>query len=71
MRDAYAGSLHLLFALCLAVAIDCLLQYSEPAPRYEGLSRRPYVALQLALGASRRRIIRQALTESSILAPAR
>ncbi len=67
MRDSYASSLHLLFALCLAVLLVACANVANLL-LVRGISRRPYIALQLALGASRKRILSQALTESSILA---
>jgi predicted permease len=67
MRDAYADSLHLLLALCLAVLLIACANIANLL-LVRGIARRHYIALQLALGATRKRILFQSLTESSILA---
>ncbi|WP_263356247.1 ABC transporter permease [Acidicapsa ligni] len=67
MRDAYQDSLRLLFALCLAVLLIACANIANLL-LVRGIARRGQIALQLALGASRLRILRQALTESSVLA---
>ena len=67
MRDTYAGSLHLLFALCLAVLLIACANIANLL-LVRGIARRPNIALQLALGASRKRILSLALMESSVLA---
>jgi predicted permease len=67
MRDAYAGSLRLLFGLCFAVLLIACANIANLLFA-RGIARRGYLALQLALGASRKRILRQALTESLLLA---
>jgi predicted permease len=67
MRDSYGSSLKILLGLCGAVLlIGCANVANLLLAR--GMARRPQTALQRALGASTRRILRQSLTESLLLA---
>jgi predicted permease len=67
MRDAYGDTLQLLLGLCLAVLLIACANIANLLLA-RGTSRQPQIALQLALGATRKRILRQALTECSVLA---
>lgn len=67
MRDSYGSSLQILLAICCAVLlIGCANVANLLLAR--GISRRPQTALQRALGAPTRRILRQSFIESLLLA---
>ena len=67
MKEQYGGSLKILFAVCgMVLLIGCANVANLLLAR--SVTRRPQTALRIAMGATGRQIVMQALTESVLLA---
>jgi predicted permease len=67
MRNSYGSSLKILLGICCAVLLICCANVANLLLA-RGMARRPQTALQRALGAPTRLILRQSFTESLLLA---